>query len=218
MREKRNIKKNVGFVLDESSSMRKGREQLIKAYNQQLNEIRKASDFVDTKFILRKFNDTSGNPSVYTSGIREIPDLDFASYMPRGRTALFDTIGAMVDDLRILPDADHPATSFLIVIFSDGQENHSRCYDEKDIAEIIRDLQDTHKWTFVYVGTEHNVRDQAVRLNIHPGNAMWFTKTNQGWDGMTRGSTEALSSYMTSAAGSTRSYYGQTGVDADTLG
>ena len=53
----------------------------------------------------------------------------------------------------------------LVTIFTDGEENTSEEYTGKLIKKMVDDLK-TKRWTFTYIGTNHDVEQFALSLSI----------------------------------------------------
>jgi hypothetical protein len=207
MSERRNIKKFVGFVLDASGSMSNGRDETIKAYNEQIEEIKSHRNLVETIFTRSIFGSGNTEAHTWTEDIANLPNLTKREYCPGGNTPLYDAIGGLVDLMGKLPDADHPSASFLVVVFTDGYENASRKWTQKDLANRIKGLQNSGRWTFVYIGTEHDF-SQATNLGIPINNTMMYNKSAAGFHGMSARTKSAIGSYMASTARSSTGLFG----------
>jgi len=65
---------------------------------------------------------------------------------------------------------DTDDTHYLIIIISDGEENASKEYDYDRIGSLIRRLQDTKRWTFVYIGANQDLSKLSNKMKIPSGN------------------------------------------------
>lgn len=205
---RRNIRKLIGFALDKSGSMENGREEIISSYNEQIEELKKSDLASYVSFFRNMFSgDRQVTTETWSGDIQQIEPLNNSTYRPGGMTPLYDAVGDLITTMEQSPDAQDPAATFLVIVFSDGLENHSRHWNQADLANKIKKLQATGCWTFVYIGTEHDL-SQATNLNIPRGNTAFFAKTPQGFSGMTRASTAAISAYMNGNTRMTNSYYG----------
>ncbi|MBK9248804.1 MAG: hypothetical protein IPM69_11970 [Ignavibacteria bacterium] len=61
----------------------------------------------------------------------------------------------------------------LVTIMTDGEENASKEYSGKQIKQLVEELK-LQKWTFTYIGTDHDV--DAFAMSISITNTMTFTK------------------------------------------
>lgn len=94
--------------------------------------------------------------------------------MPDSDTPLYDAIGFGVGKLRkeLLDKKDY---NVLVTILTDGEENASKEYSGINIKSLIEELKE-HKWTFTYIGTEHDVEKTAISISIN--NSVVFKKTD----------------------------------------
>jgi len=53
----------------------------------------------------------------------------------------------------------------LVTIFTDGEENASQEYSGELIKKLVEDLKTT-RWTFAYIGADHDVDKFAFALSI----------------------------------------------------
>lgn len=73
------------------------------------------------------------------------------------------------------------AYNVLVTIFTDGEENASVEYSGKLIKKMVEDLKEK-KWTFTYIGTDHDVDKIALSLSI--SNVMKFEKDSESINAM----------------------------------
>ena len=65
-------------------------------------------------------------------------------------TALWDSVDTLIDLLSNTPDANDLQTSFLVMIITDGEENASKKTTASKLAERIKKLQATDRWSFTF--------------------------------------------------------------------
>jgi hypothetical protein len=65
----------------------------------------------------------------------------------------------------------------LVTIFTDGEENDSKEYSGKLIKKMVEERK-AQKWTFTYIGTDHDVEKFALSLSIT--NFVKFKKSKEG--------------------------------------
>jgi hypothetical protein len=63
----------------------------------------------------------------------------------------------------------------LVTILTDGEENASKEFSGKDIKKLVEELKQ-NRWTFTYIGTDHDVEKIADSLSIN--NTMIFEKND----------------------------------------
>jgi hypothetical protein len=96
--------------------------------------------------------------------LSEVPNLDRATFQPRGSTHLLDTIG---EALKSNPLDEPP----IVVIFTDGQENGSHKFNKSAIKEMV-EQKTSEGWTFVYLGANQDSFEEAGALGINAGTTM----------------------------------------------
>lgn len=176
----KNIRTYYHLILDHSGSMAGCIEQTIEGINKQIARIREvAGRFPDQELItsLTIFNDR-----VTRVWKRLLPgqlhDLTFFDYSPSGSTAMIDAIGTVITEMQRIAGAEflENTASAVIVIITDGNDNSSTTYSHGQVSSMIRDLEQTGKWTFTYLGTTLDTINVAADLHIKEINAMRFRK------------------------------------------
>lgn len=153
---KKKLVNHVALVVDESSSMAGIRDETINAFNHVLGTIQARSRETgqETFVTLVKFSDPP--PSTLFCRVRaeDVKPLTRVTYCPYGWTALFDGVGTAVGEIGSRP-RNHPLlakgdNSYLVIAFTDGEENSSRAYGRADFHKMLADRQATGEWTFVF--------------------------------------------------------------------
>jgi uncharacterized protein YegL len=114
--------------------------------------------------------------------------------MPRGQTALLDAVGKTVglvgERLSKTDEAERPG-KVLVMIITDGMENHSKEYNRKQIMEMINHQRDKYNWDFLFLAANQDAIGEARGIGIKGAHAMNFAATGQGvksaYAGMSRG-------------------------------
>ena len=162
----------LGFVLDRSSSMQGLAATMIAAFNTLLVEQRKLSASAG-KASLLLFNDVcesvfDGHP------LATVSDLTATTYQPSGSTALWDGMGAMIEQIGTRFDAAATPPRVLIVTMTDGAENASRRYSLDRIRQAIQYRQNVCGWSFILISP--GAAALAFRLGIPVTNtSRWET-------------------------------------------
>ena len=173
------LKTQIAIVLDRSGSMESCRKETIDAFNEQVKTIRQNSKKgMDTRVSLFTFATVADEPKFFNEPVTSLEELTMEDYKPNGYTAMYDGVGkaiTMLSDLK--EDKD---TAYLVVIISDGQENHSREFNAYKIAERIKSLEATKHWTFTYLGANQDLSQVSKLMNIPMGNMMCFASTPVG--------------------------------------
>ena len=63
-------------------------------------------------------------------------------------------------------------------ILPDGAENASRLYTYHELARMIKELDETGKWTFSFLGADLDAIHTSQMLNIRRENVISFSKRN----------------------------------------
>jgi|SRR5689334_3173416 len=198
------LRNHIAIVIDSSSSMRGFSHDVPRIIGEQVAEIKKnaAKMGQDTSLAIYTFDDN----------VRKVISVDdvfnfktFVGYSPNGNTALFDAVGMAITDFQNLSDANSQDTSFLIITITDGQENRSRRWDSRTLANLMRTVEGTDRWTFVF-SVPRGGRSTLTQFGIPNGNIQEWEQTFQGLENMGQTTTLGLGNYFgLRAAGMTRS-------------
>ena len=178
----KNKKTLYHFVLDKSGSMNNCIESTVNGYNAQLETIQKLQkEFPEQHFLvsLTIFDDKVDDVQLNQT-IDAVKFLSTSRYRPNGTTALLDAIGMSINSIRIANESKilNDEMSVVMVILTDGLENASREFTFHQIANIIKTLEDTEKWTFNFLGADIDAIHTSKMLNIKTENVVSFNKSN----------------------------------------
>ena len=128
--------------------------------------------------------------------VAEVTGLD-ERYFARDMTPLYDAIGSMIDRceerLSAFASAGKPADDQLIVIFTDGLENHSRRWDQQAIFKRIEEKK-AEGWTFVFMGANQDSYAAGGGMGVHGGSVSNFaasaTGTRRAFSSMSRAAAD----------------------------
>ena len=159
----------VGFLLDETGSMGVVKQQTIDGFNKYVETLRLGENADAIRFTLTKFN--SEKTEVVHDGVklRKVASLTNETYQPAALTPLYDAIGQIVRSM----EESGESNNVLVVIQTDGQENHSREFDRKSIFDLI-DEKKEKGWTFVFLGADQDAWLTGQSLGISRGNVMSY--------------------------------------------
>lgn len=188
----------VGIACDHSGSMQALVASAIQDYNKTLDSLKSASmdEGIETLVSVVRFGLT---PLVQvTENNTQLSKISsIISYPAGGMTPLYESVLKLIELLQGSPEADDPNTTFLVMAITDGLENASPKGSDKKLAALIKKLQATDRWTFVF-RLPPQYGEQLVReLGIYPGNI-------QEWEISHRGLTKATEATVNSIGG----YYG----------
>lgn len=170
------------FVIDQSGSMAGSEKATIAGFNTQLKTIQELkTEHPDEQYLcsLTLFNDEINDVFRYAD-VEKLRALNIETYRPNGSTALLDAIGKSIFSIKekFGKDITEDKMSVVLVIITDGHENCSRMYTYHDIAQLIKNLDDTGKWTFSFLGADFDAIHTSHMLNIRKENVMNFSKSN----------------------------------------
>jgi len=161
----------VAFVLDMSGSMGSIRQLAIDSFNEQLQQIKKEEEDVETKVITTVFNSFPVNmDGVDVVPLADVYELNEGNYVPDGMTALYDAMGFTINKVIKEYKGDKSDTAVLFVINTDGQENNSAEFNQEQVRSMVEELEKTERWTFTYLGANVDplktaVADMSFALN-----------------------------------------------------
>lgn len=209
------MKNYIGFVNDHSGSMRRIHAAAMADYNTNIVAVKDAAtrEMLDTVVsvvgvgypngILVTRQVTVSNPHVLKP---------ITSWNTAGGTPLWDGIGNMIELFDSLPDANDPNVSFLVMVTTDGQEEHSHKYSTIALSSLIRTRMDRGNWTFAFRLPENEQRglNQVLSLGVPLDNIQKWNTTDAGMAVSTKATAQAMDSYFTlraSGAKSTGSFF-----------
>ncbi len=208
----------VAFVLDMSGSMGMIKDVAINSYNEQLQKLKEETGDIETKVITTVFN----NFPVKMDGVGVIPleevqELSHLTYIPNGMTALYDAIGFTINKVLQEYKDDNDDTAVLFVVITDGQENDSKEFHQKNVKKMTEDLEKTDRWTFTYMGANVNPIETAVRdMAYQVSNTLSWNADDAGVRGMTLNVGDGIKKFYDGRkAGETMTsqFFGDTGDD-----
>jgi uncharacterized protein with von Willebrand factor type A (vWA) domain len=181
----------VHIILDKSGSMQTIRNETVQHFNEQVQELQKKTEGdMETCVSLTVF-DGEVHHKFLRKSVKELQD-----YKPSGSTALYDAVGESLDDLGLAKDINDDNVAVLVIVLSDGEENSSTTYNQETIANRIKQLRATDRWTFVYIGANQNLEEVSRRMAIPRSNMLKFAASASGVRGMSAAHTNSVGTYM----------------------
>ena len=210
-------KNYIGISRDHSASMRGIANAAARDFNSNIQSIREESIAHNQDTIVSvikcgyrdNYVSTSNVFESRNSNILAIKPIPEAEYKANGNsTPLFDSVMELIEDFSKVPDVNDPEVSFLIMVITDGEDNSSRT-SGRTLAEHIRRLQATDRWTFVF-RVPRGYKRHLVSLGLPEGNILEWDQTQRGVEVATQATTQAMRSFYTaraSGAKSTSTFY-----------
>jgi uncharacterized protein YegL len=107
--------------------------------------------------------------------IKTVEPITRTDYYVRGSTALLDAIGRTIDNVDSYVQENDKVLFF---INTDGYENASYKYTNKQINEMVTHLQNEHDWKFLFLGA--GIDAFAVGSTIGISNSFNTSNTTRG--------------------------------------
>ncbi len=162
--------KRLAIVLDKSGSMSSCRAETVEGVNKFLASIR--DETPDTLVSVNIF-DTRVHALAKNKPIMDIPDMPLSAYRPGGATALYDAVGATV---KAVDEQAGKDDDIVFAVLTDGLENSSTKYSQRDIFTMIQERQTGGRWTFFFLGADQDAWASAESIGIHRGNSIGYSK------------------------------------------
>jgi Mg-chelatase subunit ChlD len=150
----------IVFILDKSGSMSGLEKDVIGSFNSFLREQKKIKDEFYLTTVL--FN-TSYRVLHENMPIQKVQPLTERDYDTSGGTALLDAFGKAMQNTI---DHSTPRDKVLFVINTDGEENSSKEYTNKQIKEMVDHYEKWHGWKFIFIGANMDAFAEGSKMGI----------------------------------------------------
>ena len=140
------------FILDRSGSMAPLRDDTIGGFNTMIEQQKESGAEVLVSTVM--FSDAS-EVVLDRVSIADIKPLTRDDYSPMGCTALLDAVGGAVKHIanihKYARKEDVPSKT-MFVITTDGMENASRQFSQKEVKKLIEKQKEGSGWEFLFIG------------------------------------------------------------------
>jgi uncharacterized protein YegL len=165
------------IILDESGSMEPIKTTIIQGFNELVQTIEGIErQFPEQEHFISfiSFNGLGQKLLHFIDPVSKLKQIDDKTYQPDATTPLFDAMGFSINKLKhsLQGQTDY---NVLVTILTDGEENASKEYSGNNIKILVEELKQ-NRWTFTYIGTDHDVEKIANSLSIN--NTMIFEKND----------------------------------------
>ena len=158
---------HISVLLDRSGSMGTVKDETITGFNYFLKEQKDAGD--NATFTLVQFDSESTDVVHEARQIREVPDLNQDTYLPRGSTPLLDALGQTIistgKTLAGIPESNRP-DKVVFVVITDGEENASHQFTKARVKEMIDHQTGKYNWKFIFLGANQDAFAEAGSVGI----------------------------------------------------
>jgi len=181
---------DIVCVLDRSTSIRTSglTEKTIEGFNSFLKEQKAAPGKAKLTLCLFDGGNNFGAEAGKTYeiihdriDIKDVPELNDKTFVPKGMTAMYDAIGNTIDSIHKQFKSDKKKSDKVIfLIMTDGEENSSREYTQETVFKLIEDRQKKDKWAFLFIGANIDTMKAGGGMGISKGNTMAYSNTGKG--------------------------------------
>jgi hypothetical protein len=207
------MKQYVGFIRDHSMSMGHLTKPAMADYNSLITSFQSAAktSAIDTIVTTIKCGIGPGKGKVEREAVNSnVHVLQPIHYYPADghSTPLFDSVGELINIFRQVPDYGDINVSFLVMAVTDGEDNDSPGWKYR-IANEIKALQSTDRWTFVF-RVPHGYKSALRTLGIPEGNILEWEQTERAYRESTASTQSAVQDYYSlrsSGVGATATFY-----------
>jgi uncharacterized protein YegL len=150
---------DIIMILDMSGSMGYMGKEPIESLNAFIDEQKSQKD--NATFTLVVFNN---NIEILYNHIcvDEMTEITEEYYKPSGATSLNDAICSTIEN----EFSSRKLNKKVVVIITDGKDNSSQLYTTNDTKNKIKDCQDNHNWSFIFIGANVNSFEEGFNINI----------------------------------------------------
>lgn len=194
------MKNYFGISRDHSGSMHSIAKSAALDYNDNIAAIKEASLANNQDTIVSVVKCGSGRPAgvvreIVNSNVHVLKPLLEGQYIADGNsTPLFDSVGDLIDLLQAVPDVDDINVSFVVMVITDGEENSSTKWTGRKLAEKIKELQATDRWTFVF-RVPRGYGRKLSQFGIPEGNILEWDQTARGVQAASAATRSAVSNF-----------------------
>ncbi len=178
------------LILDKSGSMGSVRKETINNFNEQVQTIKKLElEYPNQKYFVSLITFSDEMQEVMMDiPASEVKELTLEDYVPGGMTALWHAMGQGISKLKdkLTPKMTDISkiVSSVIVVMTDGGENHSLHLPEKWTSErlkpLIESLNKDDRWTISFLGANQDAVLTSSQVGINVGNTLNYASTARG--------------------------------------
>jgi hypothetical protein len=163
------------------------------AVNEQIKTIREQSKLTKQKSLVSLLTFADG-VTVEFADVDVSQVSNFSGYAPNGNTSLNDAI-MQATNLQIPAAARTGDLSNLVVLVTDGEENHSRT-TTREVRDRIAALTATDRWTFVFMVPPGKKNSVMNDYGLFDGNVREWELTDAGLAAASKGTSSGTMSYF----------------------
>lgn len=177
------MKKNlteIVCIIDNSGSMGMIKDAAIEGFN---NFIKKQKELAGEAVVSVILFNEEHSYVAKRENINEVALLTRETYITNGSTALNDTLGTVINDVAqnivSMKRKDQPS-KVLFCIVTDGEENASKEFSEKQVRHLVEYRKEMFKWDFMFMGANQDVKKTAKAYSFDEKSTFAFKATSMG--------------------------------------
>ncbi len=164
-----NNTQHIIALIDRSGSMSGKEEDTIGGINTMLNELKKDKKDNEEIFVTIKLFDHELLTLIENIKINDVELLKRSDFIPRGQTALVDSLGQTLQELISKKRRNILFyNSCLVYVCTDGLENASDSYTKDDVKKLIKDASEEDV-SVLYLGANQDsfLEAETMGINLH---------------------------------------------------
>ena len=176
---KNNITELV-FILDRSGSMSGLEADTIGGFNAMIEKQKKVDGKCFVSTVLFDNESEVIHDRVELENVNPMTDDD---YTVRGCTSLYDAIGGAIRHIGNIHKYARPEDvpeNTMFVITTDGMENASHFYNNKQVKDMIERQKEKYGWEFIFVAANIDAVETAGRYGIDADRAVNYHADSKG--------------------------------------
>lgn len=174
---------HIGVALDSSGSMNFIKSDIMGVYNATLEQLQKGQEDLGLVTVtLVTFGEGLGEVAekYRFKPLATLAPLTDETYHPSGYTPFYDGLGRLLTILETRDKQDGIDRAFLVNVFTDGLENHSREWVNGRIKTKVEELQARGNWTLTYAGANVNLNLVSQDTGLLRQNMIGYQPSHEG--------------------------------------
>ena len=168
------------FILDRSGSMSGLEADTIGGFNAMIEKQKKLDGKCFVSTVLFDNESEVIHDRVELENVKPMTDND---YTVRGCTALYDAIGGAIRHIGNIHKYARPEDvpeNTMFVITTDGMENASHFYNNKQVKDMIERQKEKYGWEFIFVAANIDAMETARNFGIDENRAVNYHADPKG--------------------------------------
>jgi hypothetical protein len=178
---------NIHFLLDETGSMEMVKQATIDGFNEYVRTLWARKE-QDSLFSFATFDSERFTRRCESVKLDDVPELTAESYNPGSMTNLYDAVA------RTIRAADGQS-NVLVVIMTDGQENSSKEFSQRQINDMITERRSSKGWEFAFLGANQDAWATGRMLGVAQASSISYAGTAKGTMSAMRAASGATLAY-----------------------